>query len=258
MAAGLLIDVDPELAMKHVMVARRLAARLSIVREAVAETAYAAGEWQIALSEYRTLRRMRGGSEYLPVIADCERALGRPRDALQLIADADMRGMEPDIHIEVRIVEAGAREDMGQRAEADRILRQTIANKSVDGRASATARARLRYAYADFLERGQDEQAERWFTAAAKLDQAGATDAAARVEGTDIFFDDDPLDDPDADVDGLMAKAADPDPELDAEGDQPDAAGEEQADDLAAGTNDLSENADEPAAQDESREDPAP
>ena len=79
--AGQLVDDDPELAYAHAEAARRRAARLPIVREAAAETAYAAGRYDVALSEFRALRRMTGSPDYLPVMADCERALGRPHNA---------------------------------------------------------------------------------------------------------------------------------------------------------------------------------
>ena len=58
--AGQLIDEEPELAYLHAEAARRRAARLPIVREAAAETAYAAGRYDVALSEFRALRRMTG------------------------------------------------------------------------------------------------------------------------------------------------------------------------------------------------------
>ena len=72
---------------RHAEAARRRAARLSITREATGETAYAAGEYQVALHEFRALRRMQGGTEYLAAMADCERALGRPEKALKLIRE---------------------------------------------------------------------------------------------------------------------------------------------------------------------------
>ncbi len=87
-AAGELIDTDPQLAYAHAEAARRRAARLPVVREAAAETAYAAGEYAAALSEYRALRRMTGAPDYLPVMADCERALGNPQRALTLAREA--------------------------------------------------------------------------------------------------------------------------------------------------------------------------
>ena len=53
-----------------------------MVREATGETAYAAGHYAEALAELRAAKRMNGTTDYLPVMADCERALGRPERAL--------------------------------------------------------------------------------------------------------------------------------------------------------------------------------
>ena len=55
------------------------------VREAVAMTAYAAGKYGEALREFRTYRRISGSNVHLPMMADCERGLGRPDRALDLI-----------------------------------------------------------------------------------------------------------------------------------------------------------------------------
>src|SRR5215212_4003453 len=60
-AAGQLIDEDPELAYAHAEAARRRAARLPIVREAAAETAYAAGHYDAALRLRSSWPRRRGG-----------------------------------------------------------------------------------------------------------------------------------------------------------------------------------------------------
>ena len=124
--AGQLVDEDPELAYAHAEAARRRAARLPIVREAAAETAYAAGLYDVALSEFRALRRMTGTQDYLPVMADCERALGRPHNALKLAREADRLGLDPALRIEMIIVEAGARRDLGQDHEARRILERAV------------------------------------------------------------------------------------------------------------------------------------
>ncbi|OYO09601.1 hypothetical protein CGZ94_18250 [Enemella evansiae] len=193
LAAGLLVDEDPELAYAHAKVARRLASRLPVVRAAVAETAYAAEDYAAALSEYRALRRMSGDDEYLPVLADCERALGRPEEALKLARQGAEADLDPATRIELRIVEAGARADLGQDAEARRLLQSEIA-ASRGRRVPADSAARLRYAYADrLLEAGDREAAHTWFAAAAKLDTDGVTDAderVARLEGLVIDFDD--------------------------------------------------------------------
>lgn len=179
--AGELVDIDPDLAYRHAEAARRRAARLPIVREAAAETAYASGRYDVALREFRAIRRMNGGNELVPVIADCERALGRPRDALELLES--LPPSEPlEVRIEALLVEAGVRDDLGQRGEAMRLLRAAITRKV----GTAPAQARLRYAYANLLlESGDAEAARDWFTAAAALDPEGVLDTSDRLAELD-------------------------------------------------------------------------
>ena len=187
-AAGRLIDDDPELAYAHAEAARRRAARLPIVREAAAETAYAAGRYDVALSEFRALRRMTGSQDYLPVMADCERALGRPHNALKLAREADRLGLDPALRIEMIIVEAGARRDLGQEPEARRILERAVAVVRPEV-ISSLAVARLRYAYADaLLAAGSESEARQWFAAAVTLDHDHETDAQQRVDELDGFL----------------------------------------------------------------------
>ena len=183
--AGQLIDDDPELAYAHAEAARRRAARLPIVREAAAETAYAAGRYDVALSEFRALRRMTGVEDYLPVMADCERALGRPDAALKLAKQARGLTLDPSLRAEMIMVEAGARSDLGQVAEALRILEAGVSGSSRSGFPRQAA-ARLRFAYADALVRnGSADLAREWFAAAAKLDHEQETDAQARLDELD-------------------------------------------------------------------------
>lgn len=200
LAAGMMLDEDPEGAYAQAKVARRLAARLPVVRAAVAETAYAAGEYHAALTDYRALRRMSGGDEYLPVIADCERALGKPEEALRIAKEAAGARMDPATAIEMCMVEAGARADLGQEAEALRLLERKIRETQHARTLNDTSKARLRYAYADLLlGRGESDQARDWFSAAAKLDRDGVTgadDRIAELDGLVIDFgeDEDDLD----------------------------------------------------------------
>lgn len=178
--AGRLVDDDPQQAYAHAQAARQLAPRLPLVREAVGETAYAAGDYAQALTEFRTVRRMSGNDDYLPAIADCERALGRPREALKLIRDGLPQASDVAHVVELRLVEAGARADLGERDEALRVLRDQIAR--IGGRGPAAARARLRYGYADQLEQaGRVQEAEEWFAAVVALDDGEATDADERL-----------------------------------------------------------------------------
>ncbi|MEL4506284.1 hypothetical protein AAEX63_15470 [Luteococcus sp. H138] len=183
-AAGELIDEDPALAYRHAEAARRRAARLPVVREATAETAYAAGEFAVALNEYRALRRMTGGADYLPVMADCERALGRADAALKLAKEAANQPLDATQRVEMLLVESGARDDLGQRAEALRLLKNAIGDKTV----SKQGQSRLRYAYADLLERsGQSDAAKQWFTSAGKYDAEGLLDVEDRLNQLDGF-----------------------------------------------------------------------
>ncbi len=213
--AGELISTDPKLAYAHAEAARRRAARLSVTREAAGETAYAAGEYQVALHEFRALRRMNGGTEFVAAMADCERALGRPEKALKLVREGLDAGPDFGQRVELRLVEAGARIDLGQPAEALRLLKHEI--EASAGRGSRGARARLRYGYADLLETGGDSaSAERWFAAAAALDEDAETDAADRLsalQGLVLEVDEDALvgDEPENAPDTAEADAAEAD-----------------------------------------------
>lgn len=190
-AAAELVDVDPALAYAHAEAARRRAARLPVVREAAATTAYAAGEYAAALNEFRALRRMTGSDDFLAVMADCERGLGRPQAALSLVRDGLAAGPPIATRVELKLVEAGARDALGQRDEAVRLLRQEI--ESLGPRGPKAARARLRYFFAELLAASGDEAgAEQWFGAALRLDpdnETGAADALAALQGVTIEFD---------------------------------------------------------------------
>ena len=196
--AGQLIDDDPETAHAHAEAAKRRAARLPIVREAVAETAYASGRYDVALQEFRALRRMTGTQDFLPVMADCERALGRPQTALKLAKESHRYEVEPALQIEMVIVEAGARADLGQHAESLRVLTAAVERFGAGGEKLRTARGRLWYAYGEALLRSEtsgerERDARHAFATAAALDPDQQTDAAERVDELDgivIDYDD--------------------------------------------------------------------
>ncbi|MEU4776267.1 Replicase polyprotein 1ab [Micromonospora sp. NPDC023644] len=177
-ATGQLIDEDPAEALAHALAARRLASRISAVREAVGLAAYHAGEWQTAIAELRTYHRMSGLQSHLAVLADCERALGRPERAIDLFRGADQEKLDRAVATELLIVAAGARGDLGQKDAA-------VAMLQVPDLTSETAEpwtARLRYAYADaLLAVGRRDEAREWFSRAADVDAEGETDAAERL-----------------------------------------------------------------------------
>ncbi len=177
-AAAQLLDDDPRTAYQHTLAARARAARIAVVREACGEAAYAAGEYAEALSELRAAKRMNGAIDYLPVMADCERALGRPEKALALAHNPSVANLPPEQQAEMTIVEAGARRDLG---EIDAALR-TLENAPLKSRSRADWVVRLRYAYADtLLAAGRSEDALVWFHRTVGVDSEQITDAAERV-----------------------------------------------------------------------------
>lgn len=178
--AGRLLDDDPEAAYAHAMTARRRASRIGLIREAVGIAAYRAERYAEALAELRAARRMTGSAEYLPMMADCERGLGRPERALDLASDPAVTGLDTAGRMEMLIVAAGARRDLGQHAAAAALL-QVPELRAKD---QADWVARLRYGYADALEAaGRENEARRWFSLAAEADVYDETDAEVRAMG---------------------------------------------------------------------------
>lgn len=166
------------------------------MREAVGLAAYAAGDWATTIAELRTYHRMSGKQTHLAEIADSERALGRPERAIDLYRGADRDSLEKAGAIELLIVAAGARGDLGQHEAAVAMLQVRELTTDED----AEWAARLRYAYADaLLAAGRREEAREWFVRAEASDTDDLTDAAERVleldgvtiEGDDIEDDDD-------------------------------------------------------------------
>ncbi|WP_305789956.1 Replicase polyprotein 1ab [Symbioplanes lichenis] len=216
MAAGQIIDEDSELALRHAIAARRLASRIAVVREAVGLAAYAAGDWTTAIAELRTYHRMTGRQTHLAELADCERALGRPERAIDLYRGADKDALDQAGSIELLIVAAGARGDLGQHDAAVAMLQI----KELTADADADWAARLRYAYADaLLAAGRRDEAREWFSRAAAADEDDLTDAAERLlelDGVTIEGDDEDEDDETRDGEG---EARDRDGEQAREGD---------------------------------------
>ena len=208
---GRTLDDDPQRALTHARAARAMAGRVGIVREASGLAAYAAGEWSEALSELRAARRITGRPEHLAVLADCERALGRPERALAYADDPEVAGLPQDERVELVIVLAGARRDLGQ-ADAAVLLLQEPARRTTAARSWA---ARLWYAYADaLLGAGRLDEARSWFEKVTAIDLDGQTDAGDRVLELDGVVledlggdDDDPSGLPDDELAAYVAEA---------------------------------------------------
>ncbi|MFF9200059.1 tetratricopeptide repeat protein [Streptomyces sp. NPDC014779] len=189
-----LIDEDPEKAYGYSRVALRLASRVAAVREAAGFAAYATQKYAEALAEFRAARRMTGGVELWPVMADCERGLGRPERALAMAGEPEVQKLDKAGQVEMRLVAAGARRDMGQLDAA--IV--TLQSPELASNANHPWTARLRYAYADaLLAAGRESEAREWFAKALEADKDGSTDASDRlaeldgVEFVDAFDEED-------------------------------------------------------------------
>lgn len=179
-AAG--AEDDAERAYGYALSARKLAARIGVVRETCAIAAYQAQRWAEALSELRAARRLTGNQMLLPLMADCERALGRLDRALDIVSRPDSKAADRATQLELRIVESGIRRDQGLAHAAVAALQ--VPELEVAG--TGTMFARLYYAYADaLLASGRVAEAENWFAQAAAADSGGLTDAAERAEELD-------------------------------------------------------------------------
>lgn len=125
--------------------------------------------------------------------------------------------------VEMRMVAAGARRDMGQ-IEAAIVTLQgpELASHSVQ-----PWTARLRYAYADaLLSAGREDEAREWFGKTVEADKDAATDASDRlaeldgVEFVDALVDDEDDEDDEVDNDVEVEVAADLDDDEDEDEDE--------------------------------------
>lgn len=177
-----LLDEDAARAYEHAKVALRLASRVGAVREAAGFAAYHTGRYQEALAEFRAARRMSGRPDLWPVMADCERGMGRPERALAMAGEPEVQRLDKAGQVEMRLVAAGARRDMGQ-ADAAVV---TLQSPELASTGVHPWTARLRYAYADaLLEVGRGEDAREWFAKALEADHDGLTDASDRLAELD-------------------------------------------------------------------------
>jgi tetratricopeptide (TPR) repeat protein len=173
-----LSEDEPDRAYEHAKAARRFGSRVGVVREAAGIAAYRAGHFAEALGDLRAARRMTGSDALLPVMADCERGLGRPERALDLVRSPEAERLERSDHIELTIVESGARRDLGQSDAAVVTLQRLPELRDPQRRPWS---ARLAFAYADALaDAGHAAAAVDWFARAMEFDTDGETDASER------------------------------------------------------------------------------
>ncbi len=174
-----LIEDDPELAHQHAISAARRAGRIGVVRETLAITAYATGDYALALRELRTYRRITGRDDQLPMMVDSERGLERPERALELGRSVPRASLPVPVQVELAIAMSGARLDLG---DAEAALRE-LQIPQLDPTTAYSWSPALFSAYATVLEElGRDAEAEEWYTRADV-----AADALDLDEGDDTI-----------------------------------------------------------------------
>lgn len=179
--AARLIDDDPALAHAHALAATRRAGRVAVVRETAAITAYAIGDFALALRELRTYRRISGRDDQLPLMVDSERGVGRADRALEVGRSVDRMTLDPAVRVELAIAMSGARLDLG---ETERALRELDIPELDPDRAFEWSPA-LFAARATVLEElGRDDEAEQWFRRAEVA--ADALDAASGAADREV------------------------------------------------------------------------
>ena len=185
--AGRLLEDDPELAFQHALAASRRGGRLAAVREAVGLTAYAAGHYGEALREFRTFRRISGSNAHLPVMADCERGLGRPDRALDLARSEEAESLDAAGKAELAMVLSGARTDLGQLDAAVAALEIP----QLDLHRAFSFSPRLFRAYAEALDAvGRTGESAKWRNQAKVAESALGLEDSSEPDIIDLLGDD--------------------------------------------------------------------
>ena len=153
LAAYALEKSDPDAALAHARWAARQASRVDIARETLAFVAYHHGDYKLANREFRTAYRMNGELDYLPFIADCERGLGHPQEAVSIALSPQAKKLTGESKAEMMLVFAGAYADMGKFDQALKIVRALLSVRGLGG----AYRMRALQAEQNFLDQANRE-----------------------------------------------------------------------------------------------------
>ena len=127
------------------------------VKELYGLILYRLGRWRQAARELRELHQATGSFDQHPVIADCERAMGRQDRVKALWDELRQAGVDSEVLAEGRLVMAGALADSGSLDKAIELLEPEAKNR----KNPSLAHLRQWYALADLYERGGDLQRAR-------------------------------------------------------------------------------------------------
>ena len=157
-AAGGLLDLDPDRAHEHAKAAMARAGRVAVVREALGIAAYYVEKYDEAVRELRTHRRISGSNDNLALIADAERGRGKPEKAIELLKNSEELDLDNDTRTELVIVAAGAKSDLDDLDGARQLIEAEDFTQKPSG-----ALVRLMAAYAEVLRlHGETELADKY------------------------------------------------------------------------------------------------
>ncbi|HEX8858206.1 MAG TPA: tetratricopeptide repeat protein [Actinomycetes bacterium] len=119
-----LSEDDPDEAVAAAKQAKTSAPRSAAVRELLGIALYQLGEFKAARTELAAAQRISGQTDLAAMLADVERATGRPEQAIELFRTTDRTKMSPDAAAELLLVAASAYGDMGQPAAGVALIRR--------------------------------------------------------------------------------------------------------------------------------------
>lgn len=120
-AAVLFADGRYTQALPKLREAKKLSSRTATIRELLGLTAYRTGNWEEALRELRTFRRLAGDTTHMAVEMDCLRALERPVDVEKTWKLFHELGGGPAAEKELAVVYGSFLLDQGRAKEAWRV-----------------------------------------------------------------------------------------------------------------------------------------
>lgn len=138
--------------------AKKLSPRSATIRELLGQSAYRAGNWEEALRELRTFRRLTGDLLHYPVEMDCLRALERSEDVIKAWERLQDYDISATINHEARVVYASFLLDQNRPRDAWPVIKP--------GRLVASP---------------SPGELRRWYVAARVALEAGDKDAARRL-----------------------------------------------------------------------------
>lgn len=145
-------------ALPKLLEAKKLSSRTATIRELLGLTLYHTGQWDRALQELRTFRRLSGETTHMAEEMDCLRALGRPADVEKTWRLLGELGADAAAKSEARVVYAAHLLDEGRAKDAWRV----VGPKRIDKEPAEAA-------------------AREWFVAARAAAELGDTDTAAQL-----------------------------------------------------------------------------